>query len=757
MQFSTLFVTIAVLAVTAIASPVANPSKIKSRRDTAPDSDNHKHAQMMRLREELETCAMKIAQLQARLIATLDELDTQRDAHLREINAERNAKEKLSRKLDGYLDEVTRAERERDDMRELVSILVEKVESCNNLSVWPCGRINLPHPVSSLAAARTQNPAAEDYDAVHAAVVDLLRKRLVEEQGAHARTKQQTDAEILRLRAMIARRDAELEACATHDAHHVLLSSSAPNDTLPSRVCTRPNCVNGRAAHASGSGLSCHHHAAVLGGETAEADNILARATSRNRVLEREVEILRQSVHQVQHSQSSDAKRRHAQGRHQHAPEKPLVSVQVQTADPVLGSEAQYTLPPSPGLLPHTMSRSPSPYALGSRHPLTPAPAPLPSQATPFVQERGVPTPGASIKHLMRDIDVLALNIDDFVVERAAVKAMLARELPKTLSTPSHTPSESVPALNPVSHVADECARRLITDVTVKPVRERQELREQVDAISRERARREHELQTEIASLRKALDDLRHDQTARPPPPQQHSSQPQAESVLLEGLLKAPSALSPRVSPTLVPDDARALQLDKAQADGQRAHESHWDDEDRQRINEPELSREAPEFGEQSIEFGEQSIEFGEQSIEFGEQSMEIATPLQTNTILSLREDDWPIPPSDFPVRASADADVDPAGIPLPTSPDIEGDPAPPPRAPSPLLAFASSPPPPSSPSPPPLYIAAPHVPLDLLARIESAAQERVASIEREIAATHRELEDREAALASVRARLPPE
>lgn len=81
---------------------------------------------MMRLREELETCAMKIAQLQARLIATLDELDTQRDAHLREINAERNAKEKLSRKLDGYLDEVTRAERERDDMRELVSILVEK-------------------------------------------------------------------------------------------------------------------------------------------------------------------------------------------------------------------------------------------------------------------------------------------------------------------------------------------------------------------------------------------------------------------------------------------------------------------------------------------------------------------------------------------------------------------------------------------------------------------------------------------------------
>lgn len=294
-----------------------------------------------------------------------------------------------------------------------------------------------------------------------------------------------------------------------------------------------------------------------------------------------------------------------------------------------------------------------------------------------------------------------------------------------------------------VRHLSFPIRKRLITDVTFKPVRERQELREQVSAISRERARREHELQTEIASLRKALDDLRHDQTARPPPPQQHSSQPQAESLLLAGLLKAPSALSPRVSPTLVPDDARALRLDKAQADGQRAHESRWDDEDPQRISEPELSGEAPELGEQSIELGEQS--------------MEIATPLQTNTILSLREDDWPIPPSDYPVRAPADVDIDPAEVPLPTSPDMLDNPAPPPRAPSPLLTFAPSPPPPSSPSPPPLYIAAPHVPLDLLARIESAAQERVASIEREIAATHRELEDREAALASVRARLHPE
>lgn len=249
--------------------------------------------------------------------------------------------------------------------------------------------------------------------------------------------------------------------------------------------------------------------------------------------------------------------------------------------------------------------------------------------------------------------------------------------------------------------------------------------------------RREQELQTEIASLRQAIVDLHHDQAARPPPPQ-HAGQLPAESLLPASLLTAPSALSPRVSPTLVPEDARALPLEKTHwhADGPCADEFRWDGAGHPHISMPELPEEAHEFGEQS---------------------MELATPLQMNTILSLREDDWPIPPSDYPARAPTDVDVDPAEVPLPTSPDMLDKPAPPPRAPSPLSNSAPSSSPPSAPSPPPLYIAAPHVPLDLLARIESAAQERVASIEREIAATHRELEDREAALASVRARLHSE
>ena len=71
-------------------------------------------------------CNLRISQMQARLMATLDELDASRTAHQREMKAERRAKERLSEKLDRYVDEIRRAEAERDEMREVVSILVEK-------------------------------------------------------------------------------------------------------------------------------------------------------------------------------------------------------------------------------------------------------------------------------------------------------------------------------------------------------------------------------------------------------------------------------------------------------------------------------------------------------------------------------------------------------------------------------------------------------------------------------------------------------
>ena len=67
-----------------------------------------------------------MAQIQTRLISALDEVDASRNAHHYQLKTEKRAKEKLSEKLDRYLDEVKRAETEKDEMREVVSLLVDK-------------------------------------------------------------------------------------------------------------------------------------------------------------------------------------------------------------------------------------------------------------------------------------------------------------------------------------------------------------------------------------------------------------------------------------------------------------------------------------------------------------------------------------------------------------------------------------------------------------------------------------------------------
>lgn len=63
---------------------------------------------------------------QTRLLATLDAVDALRETQARELSSERSAKERLSAKLDRYLDYIRVVEEERDEMREVTTILLRK-------------------------------------------------------------------------------------------------------------------------------------------------------------------------------------------------------------------------------------------------------------------------------------------------------------------------------------------------------------------------------------------------------------------------------------------------------------------------------------------------------------------------------------------------------------------------------------------------------------------------------------------------------
>ncbi|TBU45259.1 hypothetical protein BD309DRAFT_956527 [Dichomitus squalens] len=714
--------------------------------------------EVARLRKELQLCNLKLSQMQARLMATLDELDASRNAHQLELKAERRAKEKLSEKLDRYLDEVKRADAEKDEMREVVSILVEKVEACNNYSAWPCARMSLARPLDPYIASQHDSTQVDrDGEMVRTALLETLHKKLEEERYSHTRAKEEADAEILRLRAMVARRDAELEACITHSGHRVLLSSSLSTDMHDLQQFTR---AGGRASCTCEAvrGSSYRPYSAV---SQDERDPVVSLTVTRQRILEREVDFLQG---QLRHAQTSRMRATTVNADAQTPPPSILRTTtrhsdrevealpaarSSKTADALEQTpRAPVRTPSSPQIRPRTAVASPSPYVL------TPANAHTPSRAhrsqsplEPRIKDDAIEQESASVRSassclddLKRQIEALSAEIDAFSVERDALKRML---IEAHLKEPV-TDSSGAPPSNDGDGVPTELIPTSSSYHEASCASEHRILREQLDKFILERVRREQELQAEIDSLQQALLTLR---------AQQRDSTDDDETRCAPGDPKVPLALlspSARPSPPIPPASPILSPL-------QHLYPNH---------NVPAVNviDNGDEFTSEQHIHNTEVADNGVGS-EMEEQSMELATPLHP-TILSLADDDLLIPspnPPSFPPSTTTHSYVEPSDIPLPISPN--GD-----WAGSPPLAFrpplVSSPPHRQSPSPtlsksahasPPLLTRPPSISSDLLARVESATQARVDEIEREFNEVQRsldvktrELEDKNAALAQL-------
>ncbi|KAI1785151.1 hypothetical protein LXA43DRAFT_1118145 [Ganoderma leucocontextum] len=746
------------------------PPHVKNRKDDVQASAaTQPNAEVTRLQKELQLCNLRLSQMRARLIDTLDELDASRNAHRLELKAEKGAKEKLSEKLDRYLDEVKRADAERDDMRDVVSILVEKVEACNDYSAWPYARMSLARPLELYGAPRQGNrriePSDYDRDLLHTALLESVHKRLEDERRAHTRTKQEADAEILRLRAMVARRDAELEACTIPASHQVLsssLSTSVPSSSNGPPHFTRSN---GRehSLYDFTAGPSRVSRSTI---SNERAESVVSLAGTRERTLEREVAFLQGQLQQARvHRSRTLSSDPHVTPISRTPLPQPDVQFEVALAarSSRATSVAEQTtrgraeLPPSPQIRPQNMSSSPSDYLLTPANARTPSrpegernPSRSRTRSEVVEKEAARPVASGGVDDLRHQINILSSEIDGFGAERDALKKMLAaagtqEQVASAPTEESATPEHGVSTGHvPVSSSSHGSC-----------IREIQALRENFDELTRQTAHREQEMRSEIDSLRQALVNARAQQ--REPPdddetrcapgdPKVPIAAPPPSSRASPHIPPAPRVPSPIQHPETLDDVPVVQGVDNA-----------YDDDD-----EEETKGQCAEATEDEI------------GSEMDEQSMELATPLHP-TILSLADDDLIIPPPVPPSLASSTSaradDVEPSDIPLPISPD--GAPAfspsvtsslthphpqsssPPPRLPLPASGAAASLKPLIE---PPLRVSS-----DLLTRAESAAQARVAEIEREVDevqrdldARTRELEAKNAALAQLRAATAP-
>ena len=114
-------------------------------------------------------------------------------------------------------------------------------------------------------------------------VIASLRSELEKERISHARTHEQAEREIRTLRAQLTRREAELEACATHQDHSALLAAAVHGQRTP------PEDANTSARD--------RHTAALPTLTPEEAVEILGLSVARNKDLELEVKQLSAKVH----------------------------------------------------------------------------------------------------------------------------------------------------------------------------------------------------------------------------------------------------------------------------------------------------------------------------------------------------------------------------------------------------------------------------------------------------------------------------
>ncbi|KAA1475570.1 hypothetical protein DENSPDRAFT_910193 [Dentipellis sp. KUC8613] len=177
--------------------------------------DQRKHIAHLELQLRAHEC--RASQLQERLLVTLDTLDATQLAHTQELMAEQREKEKLAHTVHVYAQSLRSVEAERDDLRDAVAQLVEKVDLCNDFSLWPHTALHqtslaADHVAGDRAPRARVPPADADALAYASSLIASLRAECDAERTAHARTAAEGKAQVAQLQASIARREAELEA-----------------------------------------------------------------------------------------------------------------------------------------------------------------------------------------------------------------------------------------------------------------------------------------------------------------------------------------------------------------------------------------------------------------------------------------------------------------------------------------------------------------------------------------------------------------
>ncbi|KAI6154890.1 hypothetical protein BKA82DRAFT_4072638, partial [Pisolithus tinctorius] len=171
-----------------------------------------KDEQIVALERQLEACSARASATHVRLLNTVDVLDSLRAQHASEISALEQEKIELTHNVDQWRTVSKALEVEKDEMKDVVEDLIEKIQISNEWTLWPCSRLHISKPAEHpyMPANKLESTAKSPNNDLPA-IIARLQSELEFERREHRNTVEEANHRIEELEAQVAVRETELE------------------------------------------------------------------------------------------------------------------------------------------------------------------------------------------------------------------------------------------------------------------------------------------------------------------------------------------------------------------------------------------------------------------------------------------------------------------------------------------------------------------------------------------------------------------
>ncbi|KAG1905281.1 uncharacterized protein F5891DRAFT_1183223 [Suillus fuscotomentosus] len=259
----------------------------KDQRDDLKEALRKRDEQITCLEARVDAYIARTSETQARLLKTIDTVDSLKAQHVTDLEAKERERINLSHEIERWRTFAKCLEVERDDLKNVVEDLIQKVQMSSDWSMWPCSRMDITkHPYQLTENySKPSDTSCRDSEVLleyGVSLINRLRVELDHERKAHCKVVEEANLRICELEAKVAAREVVLEASIRH---HQERDKSPPDRSRtpespipPSKPMTDEDCLR-----------------------------VLADSNTRNKSLEIEIRSLAQKLERARGSAASPA------------------------------------------------------------------------------------------------------------------------------------------------------------------------------------------------------------------------------------------------------------------------------------------------------------------------------------------------------------------------------------------------------------------------------------------------------------------